>query len=48
MKMQHTITSPIDGVVTEIQVNVGDQVTAGDVLAVVEPPAHDDESEAPA
>jgi propionyl-CoA carboxylase alpha chain len=48
MKMQHTITSPVDGVVTDIQVQVGDQVTAGDVLAVVEPPLHDDESEAPA
>jgi propionyl-CoA carboxylase alpha chain len=47
MKMQHTITSPIDGVVTDVQVQVGDQVTAGDVLAVVEPPMHDDESEAP-
>ena len=48
MKMQHTITSPVDGVVTEVQVQVGDQVTAGDVLAVVEPFMHDDESEAPA
>ncbi len=46
MKMQHTIAAPTDGVVTEMDVKVGDQVTAGDVLAVVEPA--DNESEAPA
>ena len=36
MKMQHTITAPHDGVVTEVPVAVGAQVGAGDVLAVVE------------
>jgi propionyl-CoA carboxylase alpha chain len=37
MKMQHTIAAPHDGVVSEIPVAVGDQVTAGTVLAVVQP-----------
>jgi propionyl-CoA carboxylase alpha chain len=37
MKMQHTIAAPHDGVVSEIPVAVGDQVTAGAVLAVVQP-----------
>jgi propionyl-CoA carboxylase alpha chain len=36
MKMQHTVTAPHAGVVSEINVRVGDQVAAGDVLAVVE------------
>jgi propionyl-CoA carboxylase alpha chain len=36
MKMQHTITAPHDGVVTEVSVTLGAQVGAGDVLAVVE------------
>ena len=36
MKMQHTIVAPHDGVVTDLPVAVGTQVTAGDVLAVVE------------
>ena len=36
MKMQHTVTAPQAGVVSEINVSVGDQVAAGDVLAVVE------------
>jgi propionyl-CoA carboxylase alpha chain len=34
MKMQHTISAPSDGVVTDL-VAVGTQVAAGDVLAVV-------------
>ena len=34
MKMQHTINAPTDGVVTDL-VAVGQQVAAGDVLAVV-------------
>ena len=46
MKMQHTIAAPTDGVVTTMQVQVGAQVTAGDVLAVVEPLQQHDESEA--
>jgi propionyl-CoA carboxylase alpha chain len=36
MKMQHTISAPTDGVVTDL-VAVGAQVAAGDVLAVVSP-----------
>jgi propionyl-CoA carboxylase alpha chain len=36
MKMQHTVTAPQAGVVSEINVSVGDQVAAGDVLAVVQ------------
>ena len=35
MKMQHTITAPTDGVLTEVAVAVGQQVAAGEVLAVV-------------
>ena len=35
MKMQHTVTAPHDGVVTEIAVHPGAQVAAGEVLAVV-------------
>ncbi len=38
MKMQHTITAPTDGVLGEVAVAVGDQVAAGDVLAVVTDP----------
>ncbi len=34
MKMQHTISAPTDGVVSDL-VAVGAQVAAGDVLAVV-------------
>ena len=37
MKMQHTIAAPYDGVVDEMPVAVGQQVTAGEVLAVVQP-----------
>ena len=36
MKMQHTVSAPHDGVVTEIDVTVGQQVESGAVLAVVE------------
>ncbi len=35
MKMQHTVTAPHDGTVTDLPVAVGEQVTAGAVLAVV-------------
>ena len=35
MKMQHTVTAPHAGVVTEIDVRPGAQVAAGEVLAVV-------------
>jgi propionyl-CoA carboxylase alpha chain len=36
MKMQHTVSAPHDGVVSEIPVKVGEQVAAGAVLAVVQ------------
>ena len=36
MKMQHNVSAPHDGVVTDLPVAVGQQVAAGDVLAVVE------------
>ena len=35
MKMEHALTAPFDGVVSEFNVAVGDQVTDGAVLAVV-------------
>jgi propionyl-CoA carboxylase alpha chain len=38
MKMQHTVSAPHDGVVTEIDVTVGQQVEAGAVMAVVSTP----------
>lgn len=37
MKMQHQISAPHDGTVTELNVAAGDQVDMGAVLAVVEP-----------
>jgi propionyl-CoA carboxylase alpha chain len=36
MKMEHQIMSPADGLVAEVRVALGDQVQAGDVLAIVE------------
>ncbi|MBG6099030.1 acetyl/propionyl/methylcrotonyl-CoA carboxylase subunit alpha [Nocardioides luteus] len=36
MKMQHTVTAPTGGVLTQINVTPGTQVAAGEVLAVVE------------
>ncbi len=35
MKMEHTVTAPIDGVVTELSVRVGQQVALDETLAVV-------------
>jgi len=37
MKMEHVVTAPIDGSVSEIGLRAADQVTRGQVLAVVEP-----------
>jgi biotin carboxyl carrier protein len=37
MKMEHAVLAPVDGTLTEIGVRAGDQVTRGQVLAVVEP-----------
>ena len=47
MKMQHTITAPHDGVLTELPVSVGSQVGAGDVLAVVDAAPDADADAAP-
>ena len=47
MKMQHTISAPTDGVVTDLTVAVGDQVTAGAVLAVVGTPEDAHETQDP-
>ncbi len=38
MKMEHTITAPTDGVLAELNVNTGQQVEVGAVLARVESP----------
>ncbi len=38
MKMQHTISAPTDGVLSELAVAMGQQVAAGEVLAVVTGP----------
>jgi propionyl-CoA carboxylase alpha chain len=38
MKMEHTITAPADGVLAELNVNTGQQVEVGAVLARVEAP----------
>ncbi len=38
MKMEHTITAPADGVLTQLEVAVGQQVEVGAVLARVEMP----------
>jgi len=39
MKMEHTITAPNDGVLAELNVNTGQQVEVGAILARVEAPA---------
>ncbi|MCV7282718.1 acetyl/propionyl-CoA carboxylase subunit alpha [Mycolicibacterium flavescens] len=39
MKMEHTVTAPADGVLTELNVEVGQQVDVGYVLARVQDPA---------
>jgi propionyl-CoA carboxylase alpha chain len=36
MKMEHTVTSPADGIVSELRVEPGQQVDAGSVLAVID------------
>jgi biotin carboxyl carrier protein len=38
MKMEHTITAPTDGVLTQLDVTTGQQVEVGAVLARVEAP----------
>jgi biotin carboxyl carrier protein len=42
MKMEQTVSAPADGVVAELHAKAGDQVSTGQVLAVLEaPPAPD-------
>jgi propionyl-CoA carboxylase alpha chain/3-methylcrotonyl-CoA carboxylase alpha subunit len=38
MKMEHALTAPFDGVVAELPVRLGDQVTEGALLAKVQAP----------
>jgi biotin carboxyl carrier protein len=38
MKMEHELTAPAAGVVTELRVAEGDQVESGMALAVIESP----------
>ena len=38
MKMEHTITAPVDGVLIELVVSIGQQVEVGAVLARVDIP----------
>ncbi|WP_038171788.1 ATP-binding protein [Tomitella biformata] len=44
MKMEHKITAPADGVLTELDVAVGQQVDVGAVLAVVSDPTAETEA----
>ena len=37
MKMEHHITAPVDGLVTEVLVKAGSQVANGELLLVLEP-----------
>jgi propionyl-CoA carboxylase alpha chain len=37
MKMEHAVTAPIAGRVTELAVSPGDQLERGRVVAVIEP-----------
>jgi propionyl-CoA carboxylase alpha chain len=45
MKMEHTITAPSDGVLSQLSVTVGQQVEVGTVLARVEAPGSPTEGE---
>jgi acetyl-CoA/propionyl-CoA carboxylase biotin carboxyl carrier protein len=38
MKMEHTVTAPIDGVVSELPVRAGQQVALDETLAIVTNP----------
>ncbi|HUB56821.1 MAG TPA: acetyl-CoA carboxylase biotin carboxyl carrier protein subunit, partial [Mycobacterium sp.] len=45
MKMEHTITAPSDGVLAELNVDTGQQVEVGAILARVESPESASEGE---
>jgi biotin carboxyl carrier protein len=36
MKMEQTVTAPADGVLAELRAKAGEQVAAGQILAVVD------------
>ena len=36
MKMEHTVTAPLDGVITELTAKAGQQVSMDETLAVIE------------
>jgi len=38
MKMEQTVSAPADGVVAELRAKAGEQVSTGQVLAVLETP----------
>jgi propionyl-CoA carboxylase alpha chain len=44
MKMEHVISAPAGGIVTELPVAAGQQVEVGSVLAVVKPDEPGEES----
>jgi acetyl-CoA/propionyl-CoA carboxylase biotin carboxyl carrier protein len=37
MKMEHTVTAPVDGVIAELAAKAGQQVTMDETLAVIGP-----------
>ena len=39
MKMEHTVTAPLDGTVAELLVKAGQQVAMDEMLGIVSPPA---------
>ena len=39
MKMEQTVTAPAGGMVAELRAKAGEQVAAGQILAVVDTPA---------
>ena len=41
MKMEHTVTAPADGVVTELAAKAGQQVRMDEILAVIGPVSAD-------
>jgi propionyl-CoA carboxylase alpha chain len=43
--MEHTITAPADGVLTQLNVNTGQQVDVGALLAVIASPEQQGDSQ---
>jgi acetyl-CoA/propionyl-CoA carboxylase biotin carboxyl carrier protein len=40
MKMEHTVTAPLDGVISELTAKAGQQVRMDETLAVISPGTH--------